>query len=33
MVIAENCSCISGVPAIHGGKKKRRESGAFKDLT
>jgi hypothetical protein len=25
MAIAENCSCIFGIPTIHGHKKKRRD--------
>jgi len=30
MAIAENCSCISGIPAIHGHKKEPRRVAGFK---
>jgi len=33
MAAAEKCSCIFGIPAIHGGKKNGRKSGRGRDET
>jgi hypothetical protein len=32
MAIAENCSCIFGIPAIHGHKTKGAVARAFRRL-